>query len=725
MPISAREEAELFERLVELEDTERFAVLATIDLDPQSRASLQQLLEMERGAAEEFEQSVGSAMRLWGQSGVLEAGIQLGRFEVIRELGRGGMGEVWLVEFEEEGVRRRGALKVLRQHLMAPAQAALWDRERRLAARLSHPLIAGLIESGTLDNGMPFLLMEYVDGKRLDEAVEGMSLQGKIEVMRKVCNAVAAAHRQMVVHRDLKPSNILITPDGFPKLVDFGIGQALDLTQTHLGAGTRAYSSPEQMAGEEPSMAMDVFSLGRILERIVGEGAEDLNSIGKKASAIVATDRYGTVGEMEADLQRWLEKRPVRAHGDGLGYRLQCLVKRQPWATVGGAVAVVLTMLALVVAWKQYDRAQKRADDLRALAGVAIFDLDQEVRKLPGSMTARRMLLETATKYLADLGAAAKADRGLQAELADAYQKTSSLMFTATAQSLNRETEAFALIEKAYRLREALGQFESLDPKVRKAYSDTARVYSEKLRTSRRIEESDAVTAKLERHTEKWLRQEPRSWEALEHFLYIENGKTRRLRLKGLDLAIANQRKVLARLPELKQLGAPERNYWRNAAEQYRLMGGLLTDDSLAKLAPALLDSMTQGVRAAEEFYRIEPSVLSTRLLLTLYLEYVVQTVDMGMVMYGENERVIRRSEEILESPQLPDRDAAFWEQNRLELLQAKGWAAIGRKDYAAMERWFGECRTRLEKVEPQQQWWVGLLRGHMAMKEAEVKGRN
>jgi serine/threonine-protein kinase len=275
MPISAREEAELFERLVELEDTERFAVLATIDLDPQSRASLQQLLEMERGAAEEFEQSVGSAMRLWGQSGVLEAGIQLGRFEVIRELGRGGMGEVWLVEFEEEGVRRRGALKVLRQHLMAPAQAALWDRERRLAARLSHPLIAGLIESGTLDNGMPFLLMEYVDGKRLDEAVEGMSLQGKIEVMRKVCNAVAAAHRQMVVHRDLKPSNILITPDGFPKLVDFGIGQALDLTQTHLGAGTRAYSSPEQMAGEEPSMAMDVFSLGRILERIVGEGAED------------------------------------------------------------------------------------------------------------------------------------------------------------------------------------------------------------------------------------------------------------------------------------------------------------------------------------------------------------------------------------------------------------------------------------------------------------------
>jgi hypothetical protein len=124
MPISAREEAELFERLVELEDTERFAVLATIDLDPQSRASLQQLLEMERGAAEEFEQSVGSAMRLWGQSGVLEAGIQLGRFEVIRELGRGGMGEVWLVEFEEEGVRRRGALKVLRQHLMAPAQAA-------------------------------------------------------------------------------------------------------------------------------------------------------------------------------------------------------------------------------------------------------------------------------------------------------------------------------------------------------------------------------------------------------------------------------------------------------------------------------------------------------------------------------------------------------------------------------------------------------------------------
>ena len=722
MPISAIEEAELFERLVELADTERIDVLARFDLDAESRSRLLSLLEFELGAEEELGLSVAEAMREWSLSGVLEVGMRVGRFEVLRELGRGGMGEVWLVEFEEQGVRRRGALKVLRRHLIEPEQLALWDRERRLVARLSHPYIAGMIESGTLDGGMPFLLMEYVEGRRLDEAVEGMRVEGRVEVMRKVCDAVAAAHRQMVVHRDLKPGNVLITSDGLPKLVDFGIGQALDLGQSYLGAGTRAYSSPEQLAGEEPTMAMDVFSLGRMLERVAGEGGAELGSIAKKATALVAAERYETVGEMEADLRRWLEKRPVRAFGNGLGYRLQCLVKRQPWATVGGAVAVALTFVALVVAWKQYEQAQKRAGDLRSLAGVAIFDLDEEVRKLPGSLKARKMLLETATKYLENLQAAAKENAMLKGELADAYSKTSALMSASMSQSLGREEESFSLVEKGYRLREELGQFESKDPKIRSGYADTARAYAQNLRMRRRVEESDKIVERAQQFVETWMKEEPKSWQALEHYLYLENNKTRRLRLKGVDLAIENQRIVLSRLPELKQLGIPERNYWRQAAQQYQLMGGVLVGEK--KSAVELLEAMTKAVQAAEELYRIEQSVMTTRTLLTTYLEYVEYTVDVGMVMFGENERLIRRSEEILNSPQLPDKDAAFWEQHRLELLIMRGWAAYGRKDDAEMARWFAECRKGLDQVQQQKQWWVGLRRAQIGIIEKQARER-
>jgi predicted Ser/Thr protein kinase len=722
VPISAIEEAELFERLVELADTERIDVLARFNLDAESRSRLLSLLEFELGAEENLKLHVSEALREWSQAGVLEPGMRVGRFEVVRELGRGGMGEVWLVEFEEQGVRRRGALKVLRRHLIEPEQMALWDRERRLVARLSHPYIAGMIESGTIEGGMPFLLMEYVEGRRLDDAVEGMRLEGRVEVMRKVCDAVSAAHRQMVVHRDLKPGNVLITSDGLPKLVDFGIGQALDLGQSYLGAGTRAYSSPEQLAGEEPTMAMDVFSLGRMLERVAGEGGEELGSIAKKATALVAAERYETVGEMEADLRRWLEKKPVRAFGGGLGYQLRCLVRRQPWATVGGAVAVALTFVALVVAWKQYEHAQKRANDLRSLAGVAIFDLDQEVRKLPGSMKARQMLLETATKYLENLEAAAKGDASLKAELADAYGKTSMLMATFAAQSLGREEEAFQMIEKAYRLREELRQGDSKDAKVRQKYADTGFQYSARLRLRRRMEESDALREKMEKHSEQWLRDQPQSWEAVNNALFLDDGRTRRLRMKGVELAAENQRKALARLPELKRLRAPERVYWKHVADHYSLLAGVLSGNR--EWASEILDSMTKAVDGAEQLYRLEQNVTATRTLLKIYLEYVEFTVDSDIVMFGENERLIRRTEEILKSPQLPDKDAAFWEQHRLELLIMRGWAAYGRKDYAEMERWFAECRKGLDQVQQQKQWWVGMRRAQIGIIERQAKER-
>jgi eukaryotic-like serine/threonine-protein kinase len=723
--ISAAEEAELFGRLLELGESERIAVLGTVGLDEESRWRLLELLELEPEAEDELEREVLDGMRLLCAAGVLEAGMRAGRFEVLQELGRGGMGEVWLVEFEQEGVQRRGALKVLRQHLLGPEQLVLWERERRLLAHLSHPYIAGMIDSGTLEGGVPFLLMEYVEGQRMDVALEGMSLRERVEVMRKVCDAVRAAHRQMVVHRDLKPGNVMITPDGFPKLVDFGIGQALNVGQEYLRAGTGGYSSPEQLAGAEPTMASDVFSLGRMLEQLAGGGGPELVAIWRKASATDPVARYETVGQLEGDLRRWLNQEPVSAYGDGVLYYLRSLVRRQPLASAGVGLAVVLVTAALILAWGQYQEAQRRAKELRSLAGVAIFDVDQEVRQLPGSLKARQLLLEPATKYLASLEASAQYDKALRAELADAYQKTARLMFAFTAQSLQRQEESFALSEKAFRLREELGQFHSKDPKIRKGYGETARDYGDKLRLKRRLAEADTVAEKARLHAEAWVREEPGSWEALEQWMILENIAARRLRLKGLMPALEKQRQVVARLPELQKLGPPAASYLRLAAEQYRLLGGLLVDDSLrANGGREFLEAMTQAVRAAEEFYQVAPGVLSTRSLLVIYSEYVIHAVELDLSPFAEMERVIRRSEEILNGLGLPDREADFWAQQRMELNLTRAWLAIARKDYPEMERLFALCRQQLDAVRPPGQMWVALRRAHLAQKEAEVSKR-
>lgn len=697
MAIGIQEEMELFDRLMELPPGERDDALSALRLDEDSRVRLAELLAAAEDAEAALEEGVSGEMRLWGRTGVLEEGMEAGRFRVVRELGRGGMGEVWLVEYSEAGLTRRGALKVLRRQLMGAGELGLWERERRLLAWLSHPYIAGLVESGTLEGGQQYLLMEYVEGRRLDEASAALPVRQRIEILVKVSEAVAAAHRQMVVHRDLKPGNILITGDGLPKLVDFGIGQDLDSESGLLGSGTKAYASPEQLAGEEATALTDVFALGRILEKLGSEGGKELAAIARKATAANPEGRYETAGALGQDLRRWLERRPVAAYGSGWRYGMWCWARRQPVLTAGLGVAVALLMVAVGVAVQQYDRAQRRAGELRNLAGVVIFSLDEEVRRLPGSLKARQMLLETATKYLANLQASAREDRSLRAELANAYQKTSVLMYTFAAQSLDRSEESMVLAEKAYRLREELGQFDSRDAKVRKAYVETARNYGDKLRMKRKLTEADAVLTRAQDHAERWVREEPASWEAIEALLYFENSKTRRLRMKGRAEAIANQRQVLARVQEMKRLGAPPKSYWRMEAEQQRLMAGLLLGGDDERDRPEFVVAMNAAMKAGEELHRIEASPLSIRLLLTLYGEYAVQTVEMGAAVIPELERVIARSAALLDSPDLPDREASYWELQRVELEMSRAWTAVAKQDWAEAKKGFARCQEMLQ----------------------------
>jgi serine/threonine-protein kinase len=207
------------------------------------------------------------------------AGQTFGRYRIIREIGRGGMGTVFLAERADGEFEQRVALKVVRRSFADTELARRFRRERQILASLNHPNIARLLDGGVSEDGEPFLAMEYVEGSRIDAYADAHSLSTveRLRLFRKVCGAVQYAHQNLIIHRDLKPSNILVTAEGVPKLLDFGIAKLLDSdadgegaqTATELRVMTPEYASPEQVRGRSVTTATDVYSLGVVLYELL------------------------------------------------------------------------------------------------------------------------------------------------------------------------------------------------------------------------------------------------------------------------------------------------------------------------------------------------------------------------------------------------------------------------------------------------------------------------
>src|SRR5690606_33003671 len=302
------------------------------------------------------------------------AGDRIGAWCLLHELDAGGMGVVFVAERGDGAYEQRAAVKFVRpDHLLDMRRrdeiVARFENERRLLARIEHPNVARVLDGGNID-GMPYLVMEYVDGVALDDwcARHRLGVPARVELFCKVCDGVQAAHAHLIVHRDLKPQNILVGPDGEPRLLDFGIARLLDAeagstaTRTGLQAMTPAYASPEQMRLEPLTTASDVYSLGVVLyellsgtrpysldglspaqsERVVCEtGAQalrraladadlpererrarlahiggDLERIVGKALHKDPARRYDSARALADDLRRCLAGRPVQAHPD-------------------------------------------------------------------------------------------------------------------------------------------------------------------------------------------------------------------------------------------------------------------------------------------------------------------------------------------------------------------------------------------------------------------------
>jgi eukaryotic-like serine/threonine-protein kinase len=257
---------DIFHHVVELSQAEREEVLAKIR-DEKKRAEVEKLLAADTDESAFLQSSPMNAIA----SDSLKIPEQIGRYKILREIGRGGMGAVYLAERED--LKKQVALKIIKRGMDTDEILRRFQTERQILANLEHSNIARLLDGGVSEDGLPFIVMEYVAGEDLLAFCneKELSLNQNLDLFRKICAAVQYAHQNLVVHRDLKPSNIIVTKDGEPKLLDFGISKLLTSetnatgTATSLGMMTPNYASPEQFRGETVSTATDIYSLGVIL----------------------------------------------------------------------------------------------------------------------------------------------------------------------------------------------------------------------------------------------------------------------------------------------------------------------------------------------------------------------------------------------------------------------------------------------------------------------------
>jgi serine/threonine protein kinase len=488
----------------------------------------------------------------------------IGEWLLAEEIGRGGMGTVYRAKRGNGEFSIDAAVKILSRGVNSQVLLDRFRRERQILARLEHPNIARLLDGGKTAAGQPYLVMEYVAGMPLTRYCDErqLSVRERVALFRRVCDAVSCAHRNLVIHRDLKPDNILVTGDGVPKLLDFGIAKLLepgtgdsgDLTMTAERVGTPAWCSPEQISGDHIGVATDVYSLGVVLFRLLtGYRPYQADSVtwenatavicqraplraseavtskpGSEAEAQAVARQRGTVPEVlrrqlsgdpdnilayalrkepdrryrsvdqfSEELQRYLEGRPVMAAGDTVLYLAGKFIRRHKAAVGAAAILTFLLCISTVVAVWQARRLSVRLTEDRKLATSLLFDLHDNISRLPGSLPAREALLRKSLDYLNGLERDAGEDRETRRSLALAGERFANLLGT-----LGRSADAVSTWQTARLTREALAE---QDPSDVTAQYNLARNYlggALIVSRARRVEEMQGLNSRALRIAE-------------------------------------------------------------------------------------------------------------------------------------------------------------------------------------------------------------------------------
>ena len=415
---------DLFARASELEGDARAAWLADLRrAEPGLARDIEELLVSAAAGERRFETPAWDLETGGGEPGAAVPPASVGPFRIVREIGRGGMGRVFLAEQETENFRRKVALKILDRPGAGNQASRRFREEARILAALEHPGIARFYDAGWTE-GRWYLALEYVEGEHLlaFAARRGLDARQRVEVFLQVLDAVDFAHHRLVVHRDLKPGNILVDAGGAAKLLDFGISKMLDPetgtdpTHTETRAFTPAYASPEQLRGERATVASDVYSLGVVLYELLAgrrpfeRGAEesdprppssaarrmvaadgarvttttrwrdltgDLDAITLKALRGAAESRYASAAAFAADLRRWLDGKPVEAHRGGHRYRMVKFARRHRVPVISATLAILALAAGVTGILVQSRHAARAATIARVQRDFALRQLSR------------------------------------------------------------------------------------------------------------------------------------------------------------------------------------------------------------------------------------------------------------------------------------------------------------------------------------------------------------
>lgn len=425
----------------------------------------------------------------------------VGAYELLEEIGRGGMGVVYKAVRTDQGFERFVALKLVKRGMDTDFILRRFESERRILAGLDHPNIARVLDGGSTEDGLPYFVMELIDGQSILDYCRERTLgtNERLQLFRQVCAAVQYAHQRLVIHRDLKPSNILVTAGGIPKLLDFGLakvlaqepGETVDRTKTEFRLLTPEYASPEQVRGEELTTASDVYSLGVVLyELLTGERPyrlktrapeelssaildqepsrpstkarlhRDLDSIVLMALRKEPSRRYASAEQLSEDIRRHLEGLPVKATPDSFGYRAGKFVRRHRVGVAAGILVAVSLVAGLAVSvWQMRvahsERNRARAQAVRAEETArflgSVFQGANPVLARGKTVTARALLDKGAERIGRELGGQPGVQASLLVVMSDAYDR------------LSAPREALALAQRALTLRERVFALRSVE----------------------------------------------------------------------------------------------------------------------------------------------------------------------------------------------------------------------------------------------------------------------
>jgi len=598
----------LFREVDDLSPAERDLYYEKWQVPADLKAELESLLQFDVPDTPMAEMVTGAAQAFLESLEEFPApGLHCGPYRLKRLLGRGGAGEVFLAERTDGRVEQLVAVKLLCRGVPRPSLRSRFLQERRILAVLQHPGIARLLDVGETAEGRPYLVMDYIDGVPIDVYSQELDIRAKIRLFLGVCDAVAYAHRNLIIHRDIKPSNILVDKGGGPKLLDFGIAKILvassDQTHTQERVLTPDYASPEQVRGEAQSTATDVYSLGAVLYRLLTgqsphafpnrteaidaancttrptparrlnpELPADLDFILLKALRSEPQERYSSVEQLAADLGAFLESRPVRARSGNVWYRSRKFVRRY-WMPVSAATVAVLGLAAgLFLVDRQRVLAEARVTQLRQLSH-QLLDFELRLRE-PNAGTDLRLhskITATYIHYLESARSEAPHDRKLALEIGAGYLHLARIQGVPEWNQLGRYGEAEKSLRKAA---EIAGSVLAGDPGNREALWQVANVAHDY-----------AVIAYAERRPEDVLAWSPKAVEGFDRLARL--GNLTRREINGVTYIFGDLAEVhtgLHRFQDAVRYARLAIDYSRNSpdvpgprAQAFNMLAGALT----------------------------------------------------------------------------------------------------------------------------------------------------